>query len=310
MVYLDSPTYDPETDRYTLYDNAGGSATFNITAATILGPTGKSYRPISKSGNIITGTYELMVDNLEIVSNNFSNDVKTLGAITIIPKIVTPKVSVPTKNYDGNRMIKNTIISIDGLIEGDDVKVVFTGLYDEPTAGTDLGYIVDDMILGGDDYINYMLSTTQINGADGIIYKIPLTIDVNDMTKVYDGKVNSVYTANYNGFIQGEDQFSLAGSIVASGTGSTAVTVGTYPYTISGLTSDNYTFYYLGGNVTISKAPISISGIKATNKVYDGTTLATADISNVVFEGIVTGETASISTTAVFESALLEKIKQ
>ena len=48
------------------------------------------------------------------------------------------------------------------------------------------------------------------------------------------------------------------------------------------------------------------SGIRANNKVYDGTTAATISSNNVVLTGVVSGDTVSLSTngyTANFASA-------
>lgn len=58
-------------------------------------------------------------------------------------------------------------------------------------------------------------------------------------------------------------------------------------------------------NFTIAKKNITISGIKAKNKEYDGGTTATLDYTSVVFTGIEDGDALTVSTTGTFEDASL-----
>ena len=56
---------------------------------------------------------------------------------------------------------------------------------------------------------------------------------------------------------------------------------------------------------TIAKKDITISGIKAKNKEYDGTKAATLDYANVVYDGMVDGDALAVSTTGTFDDAEL-----
>ena len=58
-------------------------------------------------------------------------------------------------------------------------------------------------------------------------------------------------------------------------------------------------------SVSIAKKGITVSGIKAKNKEYDGGTTATLDYSSVVFTGIEDGDALTVSTTGTFEDASL-----
>ena len=58
-------------------------------------------------------------------------------------------------------------------------------------------------------------------------------------------------------------------------------------------------------NFTIAKKDITISGIKAKNKEYDGGTTATLDYTSVVYTGIEDGDALTVSTTGTFEDASL-----
>ena len=107
-----------------------------------------------------------------------------------------------------------------------------------------------------------------------------------------------------------------------------AATNGTLHYSLDGTTysttipapkaAGSYTVYYkVVGNtnyadtdpvtiaVSIAKKDITISGIKAKNKEYDGTKAATLDYANVVYDGMVDGDALAVSTTGTFDGAEL-----
>lgn len=56
---------------------------------------------------------------------------------------------------------------------------------------------------------------------------------------------------------------------------------------------------------TIAKKEITISGIQAKNKEWDGTTAATLDYTNVVYGGIEAGDALTITATGTFDDAAL-----
>ena len=55
--------------------------------------------------------------------------------------------------------------------------------------------------------------------------------------------------------------------------------------------------------VTINKKPVTVSGIAAENKPYDGNANVTLNYDNVIFDGIVTGGELTVTATGTFESA-------
>ena len=54
--------------------------------------------------------------------------------------------------------------------------------------------------------------------------------------------------------------------------------------------------------VTIYKKEVIVSGIKADNKIYDGTTSATLDFSDVTIDGLLSGDTLEVSATGEFDN--------
>jgi hypothetical protein len=91
-----------------------------------------------------------------------------------------------------------------------------------------------------------------------------LTITANNVTQVYDGVPFSGGSVTYGGFVNGENASVLAGTLAYGGNSQGATNVGTYGITASGLASSNYLINYVGGALTITKAPLTIAANSQT----------------------------------------------
>src|SRR5207245_4997689 len=87
-----------------------------------------------------------------------------------------------------------------------------------------------------------------------IVNKAPLLVTADDKTKVY-GQANPIFTARYSGFVLGETQNVLSGTLSFSTPASTSSNVGSYAITPSGLTSSNYLLTSVTGTLTVTAAP-------------------------------------------------------
>ena len=76
-----------------------------------------------------------------------------------------------------------------------------------------------------------------------------------------------------------------------------------YTVKVSIATKGHYKAAEATTNFTIAKKDITISGIKAKNMTYDGTTTATLDYTSVVYGGIVVGDALTVSATGTFADA-------
>lgn len=112
----------------------------------------------------------------------------------------------------------------------------------------------------------------------GILTVVPqkLTIKVNDVSRIY-GEPNPELSVSYDGFIDGEDESVLGGTLVLKYNDdiNETATVGLHENatTASGLTSKNYAIEFISGNVTIAKIPVNASAGTAIrsylNVVFD-----------------------------------------
>jgi hypothetical protein len=126
------------------------------------------------------------------------------------------------------------------------------------------------------------------------ITKAPLTISAENNTRVY-GEANPAFTFSYTGFKNGEASTVIDTAPTVSSTANTTSDVGTYPITVTGGTDNNYSFNYVSGTLTITKANQTIT----FNKPGD------------VSESVGTFELTATSSSKLgvrFESADLAKL--
>jgi hypothetical protein len=113
--------------------------------------------------------------------------------------------------------------------------------------------------------------------------------------------VANVPTANVS-MIALEKIVSTTGTASSGGTigaaASWAGAIATFKAASLGLTgaqAANYTLTGMTGSMNITPAPVTIaSGITASDKVYDGTTLTTCYSNNVVLNGVITADSANV----------------
>lgn len=102
----------------------------------------------------------------------------------------------------------------------------------------------------------YEYKTTSIT-QNLTISKKALTIKADDCSMIY-GDNPPQYTVSYNGFVLGENQNNLTNFPTITCNATATSNVGNYIITPSGAQSDNYTFTYQIGTLTIQKRSLSV----------------------------------------------------
>lgn len=249
------------------------------------------------SSTAAPGTYNSQSITLT-ASGATTRNVTTLSTGNVVNKktITVTSASVVTKIYDGNNTatINGTL---SGVVGSDAVTFVGTGTFSSVNAGTGIS-VTSTSTLSGAQSTRYNL--TQPTGLSGTISKALLTISgISFPNKIYDGlsTVSVVGTPIYVGLVNGES-FAVTGTVtwsfasVNAGSGIAINRTGNY-----NTPSNNYTVTQpTGFTSTITKAPLTISGISFPNKVYDGTTTITPT-GTPVYVGLVNGESFSVSGT-------------
>lgn len=132
------------------------------------------------------------------------------------------------------------------------------------------------------------------------IHKVPLAIKAKDHQITY-GDEPSNGGVTYTGFVNGETESVLQGALSYDYSYHPYDDVGDgYAITPKGLVSGNYAINYEPGKLTVAPRPITVSGIAARTRPYDGTPTAVLDFSNAALEGRLDGDDVSISGTGTF----------
>ncbi len=115
-------------------------------------------------------------------------------------------------------------------------------------------------LAAGANYVLYLALTPEF-----IILPRNLTVTAEDKFKCFDGNIfNEGYTVLYQGFVNGETQSVLGGTLDFGGTAITAILSGSYTIIPSGITATNYTIDYVNGSLIIEISPSpTISGINS-----------------------------------------------
>ncbi|MBP3856568.1 MAG: chitobiase/beta-hexosaminidase C-terminal domain-containing protein [Ruminiclostridium sp.] len=251
--------------------NAGTGKTVNITDITL--------------GGADAGNYVLAASGQQ-----------TSTTADITPKSITPTVTLSSDpmTYDGTEKKPTVTVKDD----------------DTPLAATDYTVEYADNVNAGDSAKVIVKAKTGGNytfddkSETFTIAQCPITITAKDQSVELNGNIEiGTDQVTATGLVSGQSisEITLTGSSTANVTTSGTITPSAAK--ISSGTTDvtaNYTITYEAGTLTVTQKQITVSGIKANNKTYDGTTSAELDYSSVVLTGAASGAKLSVTATGTF----------
>ncbi|MEN0054287.1 MAG: MBG domain-containing protein [Mucilaginibacter sp.] len=218
------------------------------------------------------------------------------GTLTVIPAALTITANNKSKAF-GQTLTGgpgSADFTSSGLIGSETIGSVTitygTGAAATAPANTYTGSVVASAATGG-TFSSGNYSVTYVAG-NIVVGQAVLTITANDANKVY-GATNPTLSVSYSGFVGTDDASSLTTQPIISTTAVTNSPVNTYPITVSGAASSNYSFVYNPGTLTVNKATLTVTANNKT-KTY-GTTNPVLTVS---YSGFVGTDDASSLTTA------------
>jgi len=217
------------------------------------------------------------------------------GDITAAPLTVTAS-SGQTKVYGATD--PTLTYSISGFVNGDTATGLDTGVSISRAAGEVVGAYTITPSAAADS--NYSVSFVT---ADFSITAAPLTVTASSgQTKVY-GATDPTLTYSISGFVNGDTATGLdTGVSISRAAGEV---VGAYTITPSAAADSNYSVSFVTADFSITAASLTITGLTGSNKVYDGTTNATAS-ETPVLSGVVSDDDVVLGGTPVFTFASAE----
>ena len=266
--------------------------------------TGNNYSSATVPVN--AGSYKVTAS---IANSNYTLTGNTTAAFVIAPKAVTVSgITAKDKVYDGttDATLDCSNAKFDGILKNDKLTVAAKGMFEKAVAGKQ-NVAISGLTLGGASAANYVLaeSGNQTETTATITAKeVTVTITPNGGT--YGSVVAAA--AELSGAVDGEN-IPVTLTYTGNGYDATAVPVnaGSYKVTAS-IANSNYT---LTRNTTadfvITPKAVTVTGITAKDKVYDGTTDATLDCSNAQFDGILKNDKLTVAAKGMFETAVAGK---
>ena len=309
-------TVDGITASDKVYDGTT-AATIDTTNATFVGFVAED--DVAFDFTNVNATFDtkdvgtdktVTVNGLALTGSDAGNYVITAPTTTASITAATVTVSGITasdKVYDGttNASIDTTNAAFIGAAVGDDVAIDVTGAtgtFDSKDVGTDKTVTVSGVTLTGADATNYVLTQPTTTAS---ITAASLTVSgITASDKVYDGTTNATIdttNATLSGVVAGDDVAldvsGATGTFDTKGVG-TDKTVTISGLTLTGTDAGNYVITSPTTTASITAATVTVNGITASDKVYDGTTSTTIDTTNATFTGFIGEDDATVDFSA------------
>ena len=302
-----------------VYDTTVNAAVDSSTAA-LSGVLGSDV--VTLNGSPSTGLFadKHVGDNKPVTVTGFSKSGADAGNYTLTQPTpqadITPagltvvNVTAADRVYDTtvNAAVDSSTAALSGVLGSDVVTLngsPSTGLFADKHVGDNKPVTVTGFSKSGADAGNYTL-TQPTPQAD--ITPAGLTVDgVGAENKVYDALVGATLTgvgsATLNGVL-GSDVVTLGTSGVSGVFGNKNVgddkPVTVTGFSKSGADAGNYTLTQPTPQADITPAGLTVDGVGAENKVYDGTTAATlTGVGSATLNGVLGSDVVTLGTSGV-----------
>ena len=286
-----TPTYGSVPNGDTVAITQGATALCTVTLASGSGtcsPT-NNVLPFAASAYTVTATFG---------DQNFTTPAATTS-LTVSKAVVTITASNGAMTYGGTP--PSITASYTGFAPGED----HTNLSSQPicvSAATSSSHV------SGSPYtsscsgaaaanytINYVAGTVTIN-------KAPLTITASSGTMAYGGTPPTV-TASYTGFVNSDTAANLSSqpNCVPGASSTSSVAGSPYTSSCSGAVDGDYTITYATGNVTVTKAVLTVTGDPQSRAYGDANptlTYTMTGFKNTETQAGATTGSPNLSTTA------------
>ncbi|MDP2144467.1 MAG: YDG domain-containing protein, partial [Gallionella sp.] len=208
-----------------------------------------------------------------------------------------------SKVYDGTTTATLSGTATVFALGGDTVTVggAGSGTFANKNVGTGKTVTIAGYTLGGADAGNYTI--VQPGGTANITAKALTLSGITAGNKTYDGTTTATVNAAgavFTGLVGGDTVTVGATGTFSDKSVANGKTV-TLASSYGGADAGNYAITdQASTTANITPKAMSVSGIVGNNKVYDGTTAATANTVGATLTGLVGGDTVTVSATGTF----------
>lgn len=145
-------------------------------------------------------------------------------------------------------------VSYSGFVPGDS-PASLGGTLTFSTAPATSGVGAYPIVPGGLTSSNYAIA---FQPGTLTITAVPLVVTANDATKPA-GEANPAFTASFSGLVNGDTAAGIGAALIFTTTATAASPQGTYPISVSNVTSLNYVPSYMPGTLTITEPLVCLS---------------------------------------------------
>ena len=286
-LYLTASATVGGVTTYTYSDGAGASLSFNFA------PT----NPVmSGSNNVSVGVYGLSAANFQIAGSNITNISPVVtGNLTVTPRTLSITATPATYVYNGAVRVLANSASTPGIMTGDLVTI------SDSVAAKNVGNYFSSLLAIGADAGNYKISYVNANLSitPYLIGSTPggpamFATAANRVYNTTDAATGTVAMTNL--FAGDSVTVNFTSAAFNNANVANGKTVAFSGVTLSGASSANYAMGTgaITATANITQAPVTISGLVAANKQYDGST--TAVISGAAtISGLLGADTSTLT---------------
>jgi hypothetical protein len=288
---LSSSTTVSGVTTYTYSDGAGAGLSFNFA------PTNPA---MSGSNNLNAGVYGLSAANFQITGANITNIAPVVtGNLSVMPRALTISATSATYAYNGAVRVLANSASTPGIISNDLVSIT------DSVSAKNVGNYFSSLLATGADAGNYQVSYVNAN-LKITPYVMGLTpggpaIVATAANKVYNTTNASTGTLAITNLFSGDSlDVSFTSATFNDANVSNGKTVAFGGVFLSGASAANYAIGSgaISATANITPAPVTIGGLVATNKLYDGSTAAVIGGTPTI-RGLLGSDASSLTGTVL-----------
>jgi flagellar motor protein MotB/endonuclease YncB( thermonuclease family) len=288
----------------------GDTVTIVTTSAsgTFANKTVENGKTVTVSGLTLSGTDAL----------NYTLAGYTTTANITAKQLTATNITARDKEYDQllSASLRLNTAGLSGVISGDTVNIETgsaVGVFGSKTVAEGKTVTINSLSISGADAVNYILPSVMTTTASIVAKQLTAT-NITAASKEYDQLLTASLTVNgagLNGVIDGDTvtivTASAAGAFATKTVGvNKAVTVS--GLSITGADSVNYVLASTTVTASITARSLTVSGITAADKIFDGTTSASISVASATLNGILGNDVVVIDTANAVGNFVDEKV--
>jgi outer membrane protein OmpA-like peptidoglycan-associated protein/endonuclease YncB( thermonuclease family) len=288
----------------------GDTVTIVTTSASgaFANKTVENGKTVTVSGLTLSGTDAL----------NYTLAGYTTTANITAKQLTATNITARDKEYDQllSASLRLNTAGLSGVISGDTVNIEtgsVVGVFGSKTVADGKTVTINGLSISGADAVNYILPSVMTTTASIVAKQLTAT-NITAGNKEYDQLLTASLTVNgagLNGVIDGDTvtivTTSVAGAF-ATKTAGVNKTVTVSGLTITGADAANYVLTPTTVTASITARSLTVSGITAADKIFDGSTTASISVASASLNGILDNDIVVIDTTNAAGNFVDEKV--